>query len=186
MTDKRAAIVHDGVARGVSVLLSLPSAGMFRNHKSRFICDLEGGILVRAPAKDRTLIAELVRDKKPCVISFRKGIYNIIFAAPIRRIEPRWRLNDHAVLDALLMEFPAEIKVTQRRAHHRIEIPPHTEIAVRVFRMVRDQDLKAEPLPNTEVTAEVRNISVGGLGVKLIGSGERSPRFARKIGSASC
>jgi c-di-GMP-binding flagellar brake protein YcgR len=177
MTDKNAKIVHDAVARSVSTLLSLPSAGMFRNHRSRFISDFESGILMQAPGSDRALIAELVRNKTPCMVSFRKGIYNVIFAAPIRRAEPRWRLNDHTMLDALLMEFPSEIKVVQRRAHHRIEIPPHTEIAVRVCRLAGDEDVNAEPPGDREVTAEVRDVSVGGIGVKLIGSDGKKPKI---------
>ncbi len=177
MTDKYAKIVHEAVARSVSTLLSLPSAGMFRNHKSRFISDFEGGILMQAPGNDRALIAELVRNERPCMVSFRKGIYNVIFAAPIRRAEPRWRLNDQTMLDALLMEFPSEIKVTQRRAHHRIEIPPHTEISVRVCRLGCDEDVNVEPPKDREVTAEVRDVSVGGIGVKLIGSEGKKPKI---------
>jgi len=150
---------------------------MFRNHRSRFISDFDGGILMQAPGSDRALIAELVRNKTPCMVSFRKGIYNVIFAAPIRRAEPRWRLNDHTMLDALLMEFPSEIKVVQRRAHHRIEIPPHTEIAVRVCRLAGNEDVNAEPPGDREVTAEVRDVSVGGIGVKLIGSDGKKPKI---------
>ena len=177
MTDKCAKIVDDAVARSVATLLSLPSAGMFRNHRSRFISDFEGGILCRPRGRDRALIAELVRNKTPCMVSFRKGIYSVIFAAPIRRAEPRWRLNDRTMVDALLMEFPSEIKVTQKRSHYRIEIPPHTEIAVRVCRLVRDEDVNVELPPDREVTAEVRDVSVGGLGVKLIGSDGKKPKI---------
>jgi c-di-GMP-binding flagellar brake protein YcgR len=177
MSDKYAKIVHDAVARSLSTLLSLPSAGMFRSHRSRFISDFEGGILVQAPTKDRALIAELVRNKAPCMVSFRKGIYSVIFAVPIRRVEPRWRLNDHTTLSALLMEFPSEIKVTQKRSHYRIKIPPYTEISVRVCRLMRDEDVNVELPPDREVTAEVRDVSVGGIGVKLIGSDGKKPRI---------
>jgi c-di-GMP-binding flagellar brake protein YcgR len=178
MSDKSAEIVHEAVARSVSAILSLPSAGMVRNHKSRFICACEGGILLQAPAEDRALIAELSRNKRPCVVSFRSGVNKVIFSTPIRRSEFGWRLNDHTTLDAVLLEFPSEIKVTQKRSDYRVEIPPHTEIAVRIWRLGKNDDLKAEPPPGSEVTAEVLDVSTGGIGVRLIGSEGEKPKIS--------
>jgi c-di-GMP-binding flagellar brake protein YcgR len=149
---------------------------MFRSHRSRFISDFEGGILLQSPTSDRALVAELVRNKTPCTISFRKGIYSVIFVVPIRRVESRWRLNDHTTLSALLMEFPSAIKVTQKRSHYRIKVPPYTEMGVRVWRLMREEDVNVDPPPEREITAEVRDVSVGGIGVKLIGAEGKKPR----------
>ena len=178
MSDKGAEIVHEAVARSLSAVLSLPSAGMFRNHKSRFIGALEGGILVQAPADDGALIAELLRTKKPCAVSFRSGIYKAVFTVPIRRSEPGWRLNDQTTLDALLLDFPGQIKVTQKRSDYRVEIPPNTEIAARIWRLGKEDDLMAEPAPGKEVTAEILDMSIGGIGVRLIGSEGQKPKIS--------
>jgi hypothetical protein len=150
---------------------------MFRNHKSRFVCGIEGGILVEAPADDRALIAELVRDQTPCVVSFRSGAYKVSFATPIRRAEPSWWLNNETVVNALLLEFPAKITASQKRSDYRVEIPPHTDISVRIWRLARHEDLKIEPPPEREVTAEVLDASTGGVGVKLIGSEGQKPKI---------
>lgn len=175
MSDKSAAIVNEAVARNMSAVLSLPSAGMFHNHKSRFICALEGGILLQYPAEDKALIAELSREKKPCVVSFRSGFSKVVFPAAIRRVEFGWRLNDETKVDALLLEFPTEIKVTQKRNDYRVEIPPHTDLAVRIWRLLRVEDLKFEPPAEREVTTELLDISTGGIGVRLIGSNGEKP-----------
>jgi hypothetical protein len=178
MSDKSAEIVHDAVARSVSAVLSLPSAGMFRHHKSRFICPHEGGILLQAPLEDRALVAELLRNQTPCGVSFRSGFYKVVFSAPLRRSEFGWRLNDQTAVDALLLEFPAAIKTTQKRSDYRVEIPRHTEIAARIWRLGKNDDLNTEPVPGKEVTAEILDISTGGMGVRLRGLEGQKPKIS--------
>ena len=65
MADKNAEILAQAVARNMPAILSLPSAGMLRNYKSRLVGDLEGGILVQAPADEAALIGELIRTQTP-------------------------------------------------------------------------------------------------------------------------
>ena len=43
--------------------------------------------------------------------------------------------------------------------------------------MAGDEDVNAEPPGDREVTAEVRDVSVGGIGVKLIGSDGKKPKI---------
>jgi hypothetical protein len=178
MSDKSAEILHEAVARNVSIVLSLPSAGMVRNHKSRFITSVQGGILVQSPEMDIALIGELSRSKKPCVISFRSGFYKVLFSAPIRRREPCWRLNDQMTVDAVLVDFPAEVQVTQKRSDYRVEIPPHTEASVRVWRLAPTDDLKNEPVAAREVKAQVLDVSTGGVGVKFFGEEGHKPKIS--------
>jgi hypothetical protein len=169
MPDKNIELVLDAAARNVAAVLSLPSAGMLRNHKSRFISDLEGGILVEAPASEHALIAELIRTQSPCAVSFRSGILKVMFAAKIRRMEKGWKLNDQTIVDAILLERPVEIKASQKRSNYRVEVLPDSNISVRVWRLGPAEYFKPQPSATKEVKAEVRNISTGGIGVKLIG-----------------
>jgi hypothetical protein len=169
MPDKNIELVQDAAARNVSAVLSLPSAGMLRNHKSRFISDLKDGILLEAPPGEDALIAELVRTKSPCAVSFRSGIHKVMFAARIQRIEKGWKLNDLTIVDTVLVEWPTDVKASQKRATYRVDVLPDSNISVRVWRLGPTEYFKAQPSATKEVQAEVKNISTGGIGVKLIG-----------------
>jgi len=177
MADNNAEILAEAVARNLPAILSLPSAGMLRNYKSRLVGDLEGGILVQAPANEAPLIGELMRNQTPCGVSFRSGVMKVVFASPVRRVELGWKINDDLFVDALLLEFPEQIKAEQKRSAYRVEIPRETEISLRVWRLGPCDLLKTEPSAATEVKAEIRDLSLGGAGVTLIGQDGESPKI---------
>jgi len=177
MPDKSAEIVREAAARNIAAVLSLPSAGMFRNHKSRFIADLEGGLLLEAPGDDRHLIAELLRTQSPCLVSFRSGVHKVNFATLIRRVEPQWQINNEMTVSALLLEFPSKILATQKRSDYRVEIPPDCEIAVKVWRISNQEVIDKTPSATKEVIAQIKDLSTGGVGVKLIGAEGQKPKI---------
>ena len=174
-TDKNIELVLEAAARNVSAVLSLPSAGMLRNHKSRFIAELEGGLLFEAPSGEQALIDELIRTQTPCAVSFRSGVFKVMFATRIRRTQKDWKLNDHMSVDVLLADIPTEVRATQKRSNYRVEIPPDTDIAVRVWRLGPAEYYKPQPSSTKEVKAEIRNISSGGVGVRLVGKDGQLP-----------
>ena len=176
MADKNLEILAEAVARNMPAILSLPSAGMLRNHKSRLLGDLEGGILVQAPAEETSLIDELIRYQTPCGVSLRNGVKKVVFTSTIRRVERGWKLNDDLAVDALLLEFPKQILAEQRRSDYRVEIPPDTDISLRVWRVSPHDQLDTEPMAATEVKAEIRDLSMGGVGVALIGQEGQLPK----------
>jgi c-di-GMP-binding flagellar brake protein YcgR len=178
MTDKNAEILLDAVSRNVAIVLSLPSAGMSRNHKSRLLCELEGGILIDSPHGDAVLIDDLIRKNTPCGVSFNSGAFKIMFAASIRRAVDDWQLNGDTTVSALLLEFPAEIKATQRRSNYRVDVPPDSEISVRVWRVSSNESLKDTPASTKEISAQIRDMSTGGIGVKLIGKDNALPKIS--------
>jgi c-di-GMP-binding flagellar brake protein YcgR len=178
MPDKNAEIVLDAVSRNMAIVLSLPSAGMLRNHKSRFLCELEGGILIESPHSDAALIDDLVKKHTPCGVAFKSRALKIIFASSIRRKVDAWKLNDATTVSALLLEFPAEIKATQRRSNYRVDVPPDSEISVRVWRISSSESLKDTPASTKEVTAQLRDMSPAGIGVKLIGKDNALPKVS--------
>jgi hypothetical protein len=174
--DKSAEIVREAAARNIAAVLSLPSAGMFRNHKSRFIAELENGLLIEAPSDDRHLIAELLRTQSPCLVSFRSGVHKVNFATQIRRVEPNWQINKETTISALLLEFPTKILATQKRSDYRVEIPPDGEISVRVWRIGDQELLNQTPSAAKEVIAKIRDLSTGGVGVKFVGADGQKPK----------
>ncbi len=177
MADKNVEILKQAVARNLPAILSLPSAGMLRNHKSRLIGDLEGGILIQAPPDEAALIGELIRNQTPCAVSLRSGVMKVVFAAPIRRLQPGWKINEGLLVDALLLDFPTQIKAAQKRSDYRVDIPPDTDISVRVWRLAARDYLKAKPSAAAEVKAQIRDLSTGGVGVTLIGKDGELPRI---------
>ena len=177
MADKNAEILAEAVARNAPAILSLPSAGMLRNYKSRRVGALDGGILIEAPADEAALIGELIHNQTPCGVSLRSGVMKVVFASPIRRVELGWKINDDSFVDALLLEFPTRIKASQKRSDYRVEIPRDTEISLRVWRLGPSDQLKTEPMAATEVKAEIRDLSMGGAGVTLIGQDGQMPKI---------
>ena len=63
MPDKNAEILLNAVERNTAIVLSLPSAGMLRNHKSRLLCQMEGGILIAAPHGDEDRLLAGAQDR---------------------------------------------------------------------------------------------------------------------------
>jgi len=53
MADNNEEILRQAIARNLGAVLSLPSAGMLRHCKSRFLSELDGGILFESPAAKR-------------------------------------------------------------------------------------------------------------------------------------
>jgi len=80
-------------------------------------------------------------------------------------------------VDALLLEFPKQIKASQKRSDYRVEIPRDTNISLRVWRLGPCDELKTEPSPGTEVKAEIRDLSTGGVGVTLVGQDGQLPKI---------
>jgi c-di-GMP-binding flagellar brake protein YcgR len=175
MSDKNADLLQDAILRNVKIILSLPSAGMLRNHKSRLVGELDGGILVELPRGDEALIAELIRNHTPCGVAFARGAFKVVFASSILRKEKEWRLNGQNVVAALLLEFPARIKATQRRSNYRVDVSTGSDCSVRIWRIANSELLKEQPAATKEVNAEIRNLSSGGVGVKLVGKNGAPP-----------
>ena len=71
MANNGVAILTDAIARNSALVLSLPSAGMLRHHKSRFLAEDEGGFWIEAMPGDEALVTELINTQTSVGISFR-------------------------------------------------------------------------------------------------------------------
>jgi c-di-GMP-binding flagellar brake protein YcgR len=179
MTDNEVQILQDAAARNVGAVLSLPSAGMVRHHKSRFLDQTEEGLLLEAPPGEMPLLQELITSQKPAGISFRNGHQKVIFAVEILRLEGKFKINADTHVDAVLVTMPTEIKSIQRRSNYRVEVPRSGEIAIRVWRVGETANLKDQPPAGHQLHAELRDLSTGGAGVRL--SGENGEKLEGKM-----
>src|SRR3954471_12950393 len=123
MSDQHQKSLDDAVARNSAIVLSLPSAGMLRHHKSRFLVGIPEGIWVEGAPADRVLIDELIARQLPAGISFKIGVNKRSFVSLILRRETEYRINADTVVEALLLKRPDAVKMVQRRSDYRVRVP---------------------------------------------------------------
>jgi hypothetical protein len=77
-----------------------------------------------------------------------------------------------------MSEQTEENKTVQRRNHHRAKIPPDSELRLRVWRITEHAILRDAPLRSLEVICELRELSVGGAGVRFVGKQGEAPKVS--------
>jgi c-di-GMP-binding flagellar brake protein YcgR len=167
MSETSPGILSDAIARNAAAVLSLPSAGMLRHHKTRFLAETPDGFWVESAAGDRALVDAVIAGAHPAGISFRGGIHRVAFTAPLLRRDAHFRVNSVTTVEAILVAFPKDIKAIQRRHYYRVRITPESELSVRVWRISEPAQLRDRPLASLEIAAEARNLSAGGVGLTL-------------------
>jgi c-di-GMP-binding flagellar brake protein YcgR len=177
MGDDHSDLLADAVARNSAAVLSLPSAGMLRHHKSRFLAQTSEGLWIEAAHDDRPLIDELMAQKTAVGVSFKSPPNKASFAVPILRREQEYRLNADAIVEALLLESPAFIKPVQRRNNYRVHVPEDSPLSVRLWRIAEHVPVRDRPLASQSINAKVRDLSVGGMGLML----QRDPKQQRNL-----
>lgn len=165
------------ITRNVGIVLSLPSCGMLRHHKSRFLGRAGTGFLVESVPSEQLLIDTLVGGNQPVGISFKAGHTKVMFASPIVEYRPEHAINAEVTVNALALPMPEDVKVIQRRSNYRVRVNPNDGILLRLWRIGAQAQLSDRPQSSQEVPAEVRDLSVGGIGVLLRGTGAEAPRI---------
>lgn len=177
MVNAKADLLHDAIARNAAMVLSLPSAGMLRHHKSRFLAEEYEGFWAESVREDAPLIDTLIADRQPCGISFKSVQTKVVFAATALRREERFRINATTVVEAVLLQFPHEIKAVQRRCNYRVHIPLNADwVSVRIWRIGEKADLRDRPMAAQEIATKIRDLSTGGMGVTLTGTNGLPPK----------
>jgi hypothetical protein len=165
MADGNYDMLLDAIARNAGIVLSLPSAGMLRHHKSRFLAETPGGFYVESVAGEATLVDSLILSQQPAGISFKSGNLKVVCAAPIQRRASNYRMNATTEVEALLLSFPSEVKAIQRRSNYRVRIPLGSALAARVWRIPEHVYLGDRPMSAQEVCCQLRDLSIGGVGL---------------------
>lgn len=162
-------LLRDAVARNAGVVLSLPSSGMLRHHKSRFLGEREGGILLESVPGEALLIDELVATGKPAGISFKSGQTKVVFASPVIERVAEHRMNADTVIQAVWLTWPQTISAIQRRTNYRVTVGADMadDLSARVWRIAPRADLRDRPMAATELPSKLKDLSIGGMGVVL-------------------
>ena len=168
-------VLHEAVARNSGAVLSLPSAGMLRHHKSRFLDDSPDGIWLESAPSDAILVDSLIECAKPVGVSFKNGQNKAVFCGPLLRREATYRINSSVTVEAVLVQCPDDVKVVQRRNTYRVRVPEDFELSARVWRIGKEADLRDRPVAAAEVDTRLIDISIGGMGVCLSGKEDRRP-----------
>jgi len=160
-------LLSDAIARNSALVLSLPSAGMLRSYKSRFLAQEADGFWVESASNEKPLIQELLNTGQPVGVAFRCGPNKVLFAAPIKRFNAQHAVNSETQVEALFLATPTEVKTIQRRSHYRVRVAQDSDLVARMWKIPEHAYLGDRPMAAQEVKAELRDISLGGLGVTL-------------------
>jgi hypothetical protein len=184
-------LLRDAIARRAGIVLSLPNLGALvpgqdrdaaplRHYKSRFLADAGDGLWVESVPAESDLVRALVEERYPAGVSFRSGQLKVMFAAPLLHAQDDYGGSGGSAgsagaganggrVSALLLRFPSagDVRAVQRRRSFRVPVVPPTDLQARVWLMPEDAHLREKPSPRSELSCELRDISVGGLGVTL-------------------
>jgi hypothetical protein len=157
--------LKDAIARNCGAVLALPSTGMIRHHKTRFLAETENGFWIEAAGEaDRALVDSLMAEEAPVGVAFKAGAGSVVFAAPIRAREERFHVNDETVVKALFLPFPDGFRQLQRRQAYRVTLPAQSDVGLRLWRISEHAILRDRPMAAQEIPARLQNVSVLGAG----------------------
>jgi c-di-GMP-binding flagellar brake protein YcgR len=170
-------ILNQAIARNSAAVLSLPSAGMFRHHKSRFLNETAEGVWLESIPGERLLIEGLITDGQPCGISFKSADQRVSFTAKVLKIDPQYRINDSTSVPAVLIGKPANVKAVQRRNNYRVKVTADSTLSMRLWRIAENFYLTNKPPRAAELAISLRDISVGGAGLILLPQDGQPPKI---------
>jgi c-di-GMP-binding flagellar brake protein YcgR len=176
MAENTRDILSEAVARNSATVLSLPSAGMLRHHKTRFLNETWDGVWIESVPNEQALIDELIASAQPCGLSFKTGDKKVSFASKLLKTEPAYKVNEGTSVAALLVARPAQVKAVQRRNNYRVGIQETAELRVKVWRIPEHARLKDKPNRMAELVVELRDISLGGMGVTVLPKDGEAPK----------
>jgi c-di-GMP-binding flagellar brake protein YcgR len=176
MGDSSTEILRDAIARNCAVVVSLPSAGMLRHHKSRFLTQTDQAFWVEAPAQERAIVDDLIRTDTPVGISFRLGEKKCAFTAPILERNAQFQINATTIVEAMLLRLPEKIHAIQRRNNYRVRVLKDSELRARVWRIPEHFHLRDRPTSALELSVQLRDVSTGGLGLLLLPKDNQPPK----------
>src|SRR3982750_792048 len=154
MANNGVEILTDAIARNSAIVLSLPSAGMLRHHKSRFLAEDSDGVWIET-AEDLMLIDNLIAGQTPVGISFRAGPQKVSFAVPMLQRISDFKMNATTRLEGIRLRFPADVKAVQRRSNYRVRVPSDCELFLKVWRVPEHFILSDKPMASQELVVKL-------------------------------
>jgi hypothetical protein len=159
-------MLTQAIERNAPAVLSLPSAGMVRYYKSRFLrCDGDRVWLESVPA-ERALIESLIQSGEEVPVSFKSGTRKASFLSLIKSIDCNYRFFDtEGPLEAIEMIRPRSVAPMQRRTDYRVPVRPTDGFKIHLWRINEQVHIKDPPPDRCYMPAQVSDLSVGGVGV---------------------
>ncbi len=166
MATSESDMLTQAIERNSAAVLSLPSAGMVRYYKTRFLRCEEGRVWLESVPNERALIESLILDGQPAIVSFKIGNRKASFASAIYHLDCDYRFFDtQAPLQAIQIKRPPTVKPVQRRSHYRVPVRETDGFKIQLWRIAEQAYLGDEPADFAYMPATVRDLSVGGVGV---------------------
>jgi hypothetical protein len=175
--------LRKAIERSAVMVLSLPTEGTLRHHKTRFLADAGDGFWVRSGNADPALVKALIVSGQPAGVAFRNGESKIIFAAEIQHWIADYGVGASAEdstgrVAAMLLKFPTEMRAIQRRKSFRVPVAGVVDLEVKIWTMPESAHLRDKPALGREIGCEPRDISVGGIGLTIRATNGRPPNIA--------
>jgi len=134
--------------------------------KVRFLGRDDRQVWVESPARQPQLAALLLRSAGPVSVTFRYGEHVAEFRSFIRTYCKDYPLSASAAVEALGLEWPAEICIVQRRGGYRAQVPMQAQTTLAVWQI--DEGAPIAVSPTTQrMTGELRDLSIQGMGLVL-------------------
>jgi c-di-GMP-binding flagellar brake protein YcgR len=166
----------EAIARNAALVLSLPSAGMLRHYKSRFLAESGQGFAIEGAQGESALIDDLIVSQQLVGISFKHGQTKVVFTTRILGKLPQYQINSQTTVEALLLKHPDGVKTIQRRANYRVRATGELAMKLRIWRIGEKTHLRDRPMASQELAVELRDLSIGGVGVLIKGKDGTPPR----------
>ena len=184
MTERNAdseQILGDAVSRNAGIMLSLPSAGMDKHFKTRFLGATPDGLWVEVVAGSVDPLKDLLAQQRSIDISFNTPTRVLSFASTGIRYEESLNINAETTVPALLVTHPTQIRNVQRRGAYRVRVPSSGDLTVRAWILTEQAHLNDRPLAAQEIKIELVDISIGGIGMRMPApaEGQKQSRIVR-------
>jgi c-di-GMP-binding flagellar brake protein YcgR len=135
--------------------------------RSRFLAADDQGLWVEIDPGDLPAMAGLVKLRHPLRITFFHHRSEVFFSAPPLEVRPAFILSDKSTVAAVRLARPTDIASGQRRKNFRVPVRPDDDVVVRIWRINEYVLIRDKPAASTEMKCELRDISLGGVGVTL-------------------
>jgi c-di-GMP-binding flagellar brake protein YcgR len=174
-------ILEDAVARNLGITLRLPSAGINRHFKTRFLGAAENGLWIEVVAGYAESVKSLLAEQRPVDVSLQTSTRVLSFAGKGVRFEEALRLNADTVVAALLIERPDEIKNVQRRNTYRVRVCGDCKLSAKIWIVPEHVHLNDRPLASSELKFHLVDVSIGGIGLRMPApaEGEKQQRVVK-------
>ncbi len=169
--------LRDAADRNSSCILNFPAAGVSYTRRSRLLGHDESGFWAEFDPADELLLNDLIRSARPVLTSLRDGQTDLLFNAPVLRLDPALALNGSHAVPAILIATPAKLTPTKRRANFRVPVSPDDGIAVKLYRINEYVLVRERPQPSLEMRCDLLNLSLGGMQVVIHAKGAEAMKL---------